>query len=137
VAETKRAPQFWRRVKPLEGGEAASIFQKMRPLAERKEWRAPYLRELLTEAQRTHAPAGNNRGQRWSPWVGTCAAVREFVGEHPGCTARECMAAVKHHYRTEATARNSMVQWVAEGKVPGVEQRRDGRAIRWWIKEEA
>ena len=136
VAETKLAPKLWRRVRPIENAEAAQLFQKLRPMEHRKERREPYLRELLTEAQRDHAPAGNNRGQRWSPFVGTCAAVREYVAEHPGCLAAECMRGVQHHYRNESTARNSMVQWVDLGKVPGVAQRRDGHAIRWWPRED-
>ena len=48
-----------------------------------------------------------------------------------------CLRMVPHHYQTEATARGSMVTWVRAGKVPGVEERRVGRLIQWWPKEDA
>lgn len=131
VAETKVEPRFFRTVRPLDEYGAMRLFQKIRH-ADRTDQRQPYLRDLCVDPQQGYAAAGNNLGQRWSPFVGTCAAVRQYVAEHPGCTAADCMRGVQHHYRCEGTARSSMVHWVGQGRVPGVVQRREGGAIRWW-----
>lgn len=129
-------PRLHRKVGCIVTWRAKNLHGRLIPKDERGERKYPYLRELLTEAQKTYAPAGNNRGARWSPWRQTCEEVLRYVSVHKGCSPAVCLRMVPHHYQTEATARGSMVHWVREGKVPGVEERREGRLIQWWPKEE-
>lgn len=114
---------------------ARNTYRKLLPLDQRKTLEYPYLRDLLVEEQRTYAAAGNAHSKHWSPWRSTCDQVRSYVSDHPGCAPKECLAAVQHHYNSETTARGSMIQWVHAKKVPGVEQRREGRFIQWWPRE--
>jgi Holliday junction resolvase len=86
-----------------------------------------FIANRLNEAQRTYAPAGNAEGRRWSPFRETCDKVKLYVEGHPGCTMKEVIDAVDHHYAKDATARSSMAHWIKAGKVDGVEIRLEGR----------
>lgn len=87
------------------------------------------LEGMLNEAQRTYAPAGTATGRRWSPFRETCDKVKLYVKGHPGCTMKEVIEAVDHHYGNDATARSSMAHWIEARKVDGVEIRREGRRL--------
>jgi hypothetical protein len=135
VATREVEPRLYRKVGRIVTWGAKNLHGRIIPKDERGERLYPYLRELLTEAQKTYAAAGNNKGKRWSPWRQTCEEVLRYVRLWPGCSPAACLRMVPHHYQTEATARGSMVTWVRAGKVPGVEERREGRLIQWWPKE--
>lgn len=89
----------------------------------------------LTEQHRTYAEAGNADGRRWTSFRATCTEMAAYVAQHPGASIREVMANVKHHYRTPATARSSMAQWLTAGKVPGIRLEREGRLIKLYPSE--
>lgn len=135
VADRIIEPRMTRRVARIGTWGARNTYRKLLPKDQRKTAAYPYLRDLLVEAQRTCAAAGNNRSQRWSPWRQTCEEILRYVRLHPGCSPAACLELIPHHYQTEATARSSMVLWVRKGRVPGVEERRDGRLIGWWPTE--
>lgn len=88
------------------------------------------LRNGLVEAQQTWAAAGNADGKRWSPFQQTARTVAEYVGEHPGCTLRELVTGIRHHYFTSATARGALRKWIELGKIPGARMERHGRELR-------
>lgn len=86
------------------------------------------LRARCSPGHKTHARAGAVGGGRYTPFVATCEALREFVTRNPGAPLREAVDGIEHHYRTAALARSSIPQWVEAGKVPGVRvERVDGR----------
>ena len=137
VAERDLEPRLCRRVGPIVSSGARNIYRKLLPIDQRKTVPYPYLRDLLVDEQRTYAAAGNPSSKRWSPWVKTCEEVLRYVQAHPGCAPAACIRMIPHHYQTEATARGSMAAWVREGRVPGVEERRNGRLLSWWPKQKA
>lgn len=87
------------------------------------------LQEGLCEPQRTFAAAGNPNGQRWSPWKQTLALLREHVAAHPGCSMKDALKQIRHHYSSDSTARSSLVKWIELNRVPGVTLQRDGRHL--------
>lgn len=88
------------------------------------------LRGALRDEHRHWATAGNADGQRWSPWKATCKRAERFVKDNPGTSLKDLIDGIEHHYRKDSTARSSMSQWIQQGKVPGIEARREGRLIR-------
>lgn len=86
----------------------------------------------LTPHHKTYAEAGNANGQRWSPFKQTMFNVKEFVTASPGCSMKELIAGIQHHYGSAASARNVISKWIADGQLPGVKVEREGRGYRVW-----
>jgi hypothetical protein len=82
----------------------------------------PFLRKSLHEQQQTFAPAGTATGKRFTPYAGTCAALRHVLLDGP-MTIREAVAKLegRHHYASELSARGSIYKWAELGKIEGVE----------------
>lgn len=84
----------------------------------------------LKPEHKTHAKAGSRYVKslgRWTPFRGTCEAVREIVVLEPGITVKACVEKIKHHYRTNKSAVSSIAHWVEHNKVDGVRiERGDG-----------
>lgn len=76
----------------------------------------------LREEHKTWAPAGSTSGA-FSPFKATCRDAARFVAQYPGCTLRELVAGIRHHYATDTTARGALSQWIQADKVPGIEKR--------------
>jgi hypothetical protein len=56
------------------------------------------LRRCLREEQKTFAPAGSSGAARWSPFKATVLSLQRYVIAHPGCTMKEAVENVDHHY---------------------------------------
>ena len=82
--------------------------------------------DILCDAHKTMAEAGSARGGYHTPFAATCRATGEFVSKHPGCTIRELVDGIEHHYGCDATARSCLRNWIGTDKIPGVEQRHEG-----------
>lgn len=105
-------------------------FEQEAPTLRRRPPCLELLRRELNEAQRTYAPAGNAASQYWSPFRATCDAVSAYVKLHPGVQVKEVIDSVRHHYRTDSTARSCLVKWAERGKIRGVRLEREGRFVR-------
>jgi hypothetical protein len=88
------------------------------------------LRRQLREEQKTFAPAGSSSAARWSPFKGTVRDLQAYVRAHPGCSMKEAVAGIKHHYPHDRGARSALVHYIDEGVIDGVRVEREGRAIR-------
>ena len=84
----------------------------------------------VVESQQNFAPAGNADSLYWSPFRETCRKVAAYVADHPGCTVKQMIDAVRHHYESSKTARSAMAHWIKTGKVRGVEARLEGPKLR-------
>lgn len=80
--------------------------------------------ESLCEQQQ-HQPAGVAKGF-WSPFKDTKRALIGFVRSNPGCSLKEAMGKVKHHYASHSSAYNSMAQWIRQGVITEIERRGKG-----------
>lgn len=67
------------------------------------------LRENLFEDQKTSV-AGSRAGGHITHYQRTVRMVREYLTEHGPKTMREIVAAVKHHYSSDAAARSTLVK---------------------------
>jgi hypothetical protein len=94
------------------------------------------VKNALRPEHLTYAKAGNADGRRYTPWKATCDAVRRAVEEKPGITMKECIDGMKHHYSSNASARNSMAKWIDAGKVDGVRSKREGKFLRLYPTKE-
>jgi len=88
----------------------------------------------LTEGQKTFAPAGSAGGKSWTPWRATCTALAEYVKEHQGAALGEVIQRIPVHYSTMASARHSLLGWIRAGRIPGIEARVEGGAVRLYLK---
>jgi hypothetical protein len=90
------------------------------------------LRSLLNVGQKAFT-AGAQAGF-YTPFQGTCRALRELLDQHPeGVPVKDAIAALKeqHHYRSDSTARASMMKWARLGRVPGVRLEETSKPARF------
>lgn len=91
------------------------------------------IRKHLFAAQKTSI-AGSAHGGHWTPWKRTCEVLREHVYANPGCTMREAVEAINHHYMRDSTARACLLTQIRDGALEGIETKRDGRALTLHLK---
>lgn len=93
------------------------------------------LADILCEGHKTMAEAGSAHGGYHTPFAATCRAARDFVRQHPGCTMRELVDGIDHHYMRNATARSCLRNWIGTKKIPDVEQRHEQGGWRLFPRE--
>ena len=81
------------------------------------------------------AEAGNAKGEFWSPWKHTCRAVAAFVAKNPGCSLKQLVDSVNHHYRSDSSARQTIARDVRFGRIKGVRAEKAGRALAFFPAE--
>lgn len=87
------------------------------------------LRDVLCEQHKTFAEAGSPTGRRWTPFTATCMEVGNYVRNYPGCSLKQMIDTISHHYATAASARASLKRWIDARKIPGVVTRYGNRAV--------
>jgi hypothetical protein len=106
----------------------ATMFEAVRPQVVRKTSRR--LREALRPAHKTYCAAGTSGGGQWTPFKDTCRNVLRTARRHPdGISIKKLVEKTTTHYSSTSSARQCLRRWIAQGIVPGVEMRRDGRRI--------
>lgn len=86
----------------------------------------------ISEEHKVFAKAGTNSGQHWSPFKQTCQAILDHVERNPGVSLSDLMKEINTHYRSVSTARACIKKWAEVGSIPGVELKREGRAVRFY-----
>lgn len=114
--------------------DEARVIHEVQPAFSRRAPLAADTRDKLRPEHKTFAPAGNANGSRWTPFQDTCKQLLEHVRRNPGCTLRDAIKGIKHHYVSQPTAVNSLRKWIEKGIVDGVEMRRDGRVLTLHLK---
>jgi hypothetical protein len=97
--------------------------------------RAGKFRETLHDAFKNWGEAGNANHEYYSPWRDTCREWARYVKRNPGCTLKDLIEN-GHHYRSDASAKTSMVKWIDMGKVKGIRIDRDKKVLRLFPTEE-
>ncbi len=90
------------------------------------------IRGALCDAHRTYAEAGNPDGKRWSPFQETARLVREEVERHPGCSMKQLVEAVDHHYASVASFKCNMAKYIRAGIIDGIRVEQEGRKLRFY-----
>jgi len=92
--------------------------------------------EILMDKHRDYAEAGNNYSRFWSPFKQTCEDFVKYVRSNPGCTLKEAVDGIKHHYSSSGGARACLIKWIEKGKINEVRYEKQERAIRLYPKGE-
>ena len=92
------------------------------------------IRQALCEETRTFGIAGSPGGACWTSFKATAKQVVEYVTAHPGCTTREIVDNIEHHYASDYGARSAIVDSVRRRWITGIELT-DGRPMRWQLAE--
>jgi len=95
-----------------------------------------YLIDALNDGHKEMGIAGS-QGCYWTPYKETCRELLAFVKKNPGCSMKQAIDGISHHYDKDTTARSCLLQWIHHGKVPGVRGVREGRRIQLYAKEQA
>lgn len=103
-------------------GDHHTVRELESPRLNRKS-RAKVLLGVLRDAHRTYAEAGNSNGRRFTPFQETCDEVRRYVRDHTGCTLKEMIDNVDHHYASSVTARSAIAKWIGSGVIKGLDLR--------------
>lgn len=107
-------------------------------MTHRKSWPAvAKLRKRLETVPQDAVDAGTNRGGYWTPWKGTAERTQRFVRANPGCTLRELVDGIEHHYQRDSTARARLGELAEKGVIGGVRVEREGKRIRLYPAEES
>jgi hypothetical protein len=67
-----------------------------------------YLRPYLCDEHKKYKPGTQH--EYYTPYRGTIDRVVDFVKHHQGCTIKELVAEVNHHYASDTTARASLLK---------------------------
>jgi len=104
--------------------------QVIGPALRRRLYEGLAIAKFCTEQHKTWAEAGTAGSDHWTPFQQTARDVCRYVGEHPGCSLKELVDGIDHHYNRDATARSCLARWLREGVIKGVRVEQAGRAIK-------
>lgn len=112
-------------VRPEE--EAKYLKQSLEPrlnrkLVNRKLWH-------LLDAHENLIDAGTPDGGYWTPFKVTAKALRKFVEENPGCTMKEAVDGIKHHYAHSQSACSNLRGYLRDGVIKGIRLEEAGRNL--------
>ena len=92
--------------------------------------------EGLVPEQKVMAKAGTKHGDYYTPYKGSMARVRRFIGENPGCTLKMIMDELgKMHYMTDASARSTIPKNLLTIESECCRVDKSKRPHRFYIKE--
>jgi len=104
-------------------------------------WRRPTMVDFTRTAfdsmpapDQYEVEAGTNRGGYWTPYRETCIEMERHVRDHPGTTLKDALAAISHHYASDASARSSLSHWLRVDRVHGIQGKKEGRTWRLYAK---
>jgi hypothetical protein len=90
-------------------------------------------RRLLREEMKTVGVAGTARGGHFTDFKGTCMRLVEYIAAHPGCSMKDAVDNIRHHYSSSAGARAHLARMIEKGVIKGVRLEQDGKARRCWL----
>ena len=76
-----------------------------------------------------HQAAGVPHGQ-WSVFKQTTMELIRFVANNPGCSLKQAIDGIKHHYGSSSTARSSIYTWLRKGVITEIELRDGGLYLK-------
>lgn len=103
-----------------------TVQERLAPALSRKA-QANDILDCLTEEHKTYAEAGNSKGRRYTPFAATCDTLVRYVKRNPGCSMKEAVEGIPHHYASPQSARISLAKWIDAGIISGIEVRFEGR----------
>lgn len=121
------------RVNQYETDWSSSVLEVEHPVLQRHVGKC--LSEVLNEGHKTYAEAGNSEGKRWSPFKQTCLEIYRYVRVNEGCTLKDVLNSVNHHYASTSTARSCIPKWAEAGKIERIKIMKDKGQWRFYTSE--
>jgi hypothetical protein len=81
------------------------------------------LRSAVSPLHQHYGEAGNAASQFLSAFRVTCDNLRDVVRESPGISIRSAVDRISHHYSSDGVARSSLMAWIRNRKIRGIEAR--------------
>jgi len=73
--------------------------------------------KLPEYSKRSIAGAPSNSGTTITAFKHTIDNMEKYIRRHPGCSLKECISEVSHHYGSESTAIASIYKWLNNGVI--------------------
>lgn len=86
--------------------------------------KADMFRDTIRPEHKYYGKAGNADNRYWTPWRDTCERWRRYIEKNPGCSLKELVEKVGHHYSSDSSAKSNMARYLRDGIVKGVVVRR-------------
>ena len=116
------------------GGTDNRVRELIRPRLDRKVGYG--LVDCLHPDMKRYAP-GTTSGEGYStPFSRTMDRCIEFIKERPGCTVKELIESIDHHYASLASAKTAIPYWLDSPKFP-VDVRKEKGRLRLYPNEQA
>jgi len=112
-----------------DGKHAFTVNEHNRPRLRRT--RGDRLLNALHHDQKKYAPGSTAISGYSSPWRRTMDEAVHFIGRHPGCTLKELVSGIKHHYSTATSAIGSLRFWL--DRDDRVLVQREGKSVTYTI----
>jgi hypothetical protein len=106
------------------------VSEGLSPRLNRKVHMTDRIINALSEEHKEWCPAGSNGGGYFTPFSRTRREILYFVKKNPGCTLKELIDGIDHHYASFNSAKGSIVEWIRAGIINDVRTERDGKLIR-------
>lgn len=106
-------------VNPLSANYYFGVSEDCKPKFNRKASTKYYL-DCLCEKHKTWAKAGNAEGLRYTPFQDTVKQFKNYINKNPGCSLKEAIESINHHYHSDSTAKGNILQWIHKGIIKGI-----------------
>ena len=111
------------------------VYEFRAPRLNRKIAHYSNVRRWINDKHKYYAEAGNSMGKRWTPFQETCDQIRNFVQKNPGCTLKDLMSNINHHYHSSISARSSISYWIREGIIKNIYTKKNGKYINLYYED--
>jgi len=74
----------------------------------------------LHEYQKQSLPGCASSGDRITPFKITVENMLTYVRRNPGCTMKEMMSSISHHYYSDKAAAATALRWLNKGIIKGI-----------------
>lgn len=90
--------------------------------------------DLLHEDMKRYAPGSTSDKGYSTPWKRTMDAAVAFIQRQPGCTVRELLDSIDHHYHSLSSAKTAVPNWLRDPRFP-VDVKKEGNCLKLYPKE--
>ena len=92
--------------------------------------------KILKEQHKTFCAAGSTgQKKRFTPFVDTCQQLVQIVTNNPGITLKNALLLIKHHYKTPASARASILHYIENRIIGEIRAEFVNKEILLYIRE--
>jgi len=94
------------------------------------------MKESLWEASKTQSKAGSSEGGAWSVFRQTAWDLQFFIKRNPGCTLKQAVDGIKHHYASDAGAKSCLSKYINDNVIKGIRRERCGNKLLLFLTDE-